>query len=146
MNPKFPVIWFGERYGVMYFETAKELSTTQLMLWGPLSFEGDSIIDSLGIRWELSIESRDRASLLERIKVLFGRYVEISITYAFQLRDTYNLDSIKARLIEYSEHDSGDVMLQFIEHDKIVAGIKAAEEIEELFEFVNSMVCSESEA
>ena len=36
LTPNFPVIWLGDKCGLMHFQDQEPLFTTELKFWGPL--------------------------------------------------------------------------------------------------------------
>lgn len=142
--PKFPVIWLGSKCGVMHFNKIEELNTTDLMFFGPLLFEGDSIIDATGQEWGLTLNTKPQINFFQRIKALAGSHVETTVDYGFSKLSLFDLNSLKARLIKQSENDTGDLMWQFIEHDEIVEGVTSSMSITSLFQFIENKVCSET--
>lgn len=142
--PKFPIIWLGSKCGVMHFHSLAELNSTELMFFGPLLFEGDSIIDSEGQEWTLFLNNKPEISLLQRIKAVTGNHVKIAIDYGFLKSYLYDLEGLKQKLILQSANDPGDLMWQFTEHDEIVRGVNLCQSIESLFQFIERNVCNET--
>jgi hypothetical protein len=142
--PKFPVIWLGANCGVMHFNNIDKLNTTDLMFFGPLVFETDLIVDSVGQEWVLRLNSKTKISLSERLKAMFGSCVKVKVDYGFIKSQQYELDQLKAKLVEQSKNDSGDLMWQFIEHDEIVSGVNSSSSIPALLQFIESKVCNET--
>ena len=143
-EPIFPAIWLGETCGLMHFPDQDRLFTTQLMLWGPLTLDGDSIVCSNGIEWSISVSQKERFSLRNWLKVLVGREVKVRVEYAYSKSGEFGLEELKARLIKQSANDPGDLMWQFVEHEDIVKGVTSAKSFSELFDFLLHTVCEES--
>lgn len=141
--PKFPIIWLGPKCGVMHFRNLAALNTAQLLFFGPLLLEGDSIIDSEGQEWTLFLNKKPNITLAQRIKVLIGNHVEVAIDYGFLKSYLYDFEGLKQRLITQSANDPGDLMWQFIEHDDIVQGVNLSQCIGSLFQFLELKVCNE---
>ena len=140
------MIWLGVPAGLMYFHNEERLFTTELMVWGPLTFEWGAVVDSGGSEWSISVSHKEPFSLLKRLRALFGGAVETRVEYNFARSGGFSLEELKSRLISQSENDPGDIMWQYIEHKDIVEGVMSAKSIPDLFDFLAQSVCQEDEA
>lgn len=129
----------------MHFKDEDSFFTTGLMFTGPITLDWGILVCSEGLKWTTTVSREERVSLKDRLKALRGRRVLTRVEYAYKESGEISLDELKARLIQQSENDPGDVMWQFVEHDDIVEGVTASGSYAELFEFLRSSVCGESE-
>jgi hypothetical protein len=146
LTPKYPVIWLGNECGLMHFQDQDALFTTDLMFWGPLTFDWGSVVCSDGIEWSISVSKKEKFSIGKRLKALTGRLVHTRVEYEYSKSGELSLDELKSRLIKQSENDPGDVMWQFVEHEDIEKGVMAAGSVGELFDFLRGSVCGEDVA
>ncbi|MDH3620578.1 MAG: hypothetical protein OER91_06795 [Gammaproteobacteria bacterium] len=146
MNPKYPVIWLGDKCGLMHFQDQDAFFTTDLMFWGALTFDWGSVVCSDSIEWSISVSKKEKVSLGKRLKALAGHLVHTRVEYDYSKIDELSLEDLKSRLIRQSENDPGDVMWQFVEHEDIVKGVMTARSVDELFDFLRDSVCGEGEA
>ena len=141
LNPNFPIIWLGDKCGLMHFQEQDAFFTTDLTFWGPLTFDCGSVVCSDGIEWSISVSKKEKSPMGKRLKALMGRLVHARVEYEYSKAGKLGLEELKSRLIKQSENDPGDLMWQFVEHEDIVNGVMAARDINELFDFLRDSVC-----
>lgn len=145
LTPNFPIIWLGDECGLMHFQDQDAFFTTEVMFWGPLTFDWGSVVCSDGIEWSISVSKKEKFSIGKRLKALMGRLVHARVEYKYSKSGELSLEELQSRLIQQSENDPGDVMWQFVGHEDIVKGVMAANNFGELFDFLRDSVCGEGE-
>lgn len=135
-QPTFPALLFLQECGVLHFRTEAELRSQPIDFRLSNMFSGDSLIDSDGVEWLIDAIAASKVSIWQRVRHMSRGDQYRTVQVEYRRIGKLSIRDLRNRTLVQIDRDPGDVMMQFVEEEDLRAGVRRADNIQGLIEFL----------